>query len=67
MGLPNYPLISVSALVQGESLPLMQRVIFPVEASPSPERLVSEPLSPEAEGKLRAFREMVTALKARKP
>jgi hypothetical protein len=67
MGFPNYPLISVSALVQGESLPLMQRVIFPVEVSPAPEPLVSAPRSSEAEARVRAFREMVTALKARKP
>lgn len=67
MGFPNYPLISVSALVQGESLPLMQRVIFPVEVPPTSERLVSEPLTPEVEARVRAFREMVTALKARKP
>jgi hypothetical protein len=54
---PNYPLISVSALVQGESLPLMQKVLFPDDSLPPPSE----------ESKLRAFREMVAAFeKSRK-
>jgi hypothetical protein len=54
---PYYPLISVSALVQGEALPLMQKVLFPDDSLPPPSE----------ESKLRAFREMVAAFEKAKP
>lgn len=65
MGLPRYPLISMSALVQGEPLPLMQQVIFPREVPLGPAR---EPLSPAVQERVRQFRELVAAFnRGRKP
>lgn len=58
MGLPIYPLVSMSALVQGDALPLMQKVIFPVEHQAS-ETLQATP--DQEASRLRAFREMVSA------